>query len=199
MFRPAGKRATVPLIDRRGDPRRQLHEPATLEWFDENGTCHSERITIGDSSPNGLGIRLPQDFPAGQTVWIETDPSTIFKAVVRHSSPEGSGYFAGVVRVQHERRRVDRLPVTGTATLNWGILKGEKRSAAVAVRDVTQFGAQLESSEPVPVGVIAQLEGEQLECVGSTCYCRHTDDQYLVGLHMIRRAYDKDKPRYEGG
>ena len=183
--------------ENRKQPRLPAEEPATVEWYDTNGVCKSEKVTICDSSPDGLGMQVHQDFPKGQTVWVETEPDKIVKAVVRHSSTQGSGFFAGAIRIQHERRRVDRNPVGGEAVLHWGASNGERRSAPVVVRDASEFGLQLESPLPVPAPGVAKLEGQSLQCVGSTCYCRQEGDHYVVGMHLVRQPYSKNSLDYK--
>ncbi len=199
LLRPRLSKGSASFTDRRSQPRVGRREPVTLEWFDPNGACHSERATVCDSSPDGFGIRASEEFLVGQTIWVETDPGAIAKAVVRHCGGEGSAFFAGALRVAQERRRADRNPVCGGATLNWGATKGEKRSSPVLVRNVTEQGLQIESPQPVPVGIIALMQGELLEWVGSTCYCKSQGDRYLVGMHLVRQAYDKATTQYEEG
>jgi hypothetical protein len=183
----------------RKDPRRPAEVPARVEWYDENGVCRSEWVTIRDTSDRGVSFTGSEEFPVDQTVWIESEHNQITKTVVRHTAPKGRDYVTGVYRVNQERRRTDRLPVAGDAVLHWGDPQVGPSDARVTVRNATEFGLQVESAVPLPVGTIVQLRGDELQCDGSTCYCREAGDKFVIGLHLVRQVYNRNTLDYNGG
>ena len=80
-----------------------------------------------------------------------------------------------------------RDPVTGYGVLTWDddTLWGDgKRSkqAAVEVKDVSDGGLQMLTHEPIKVGSLAYLTGEEFRCVGTVRYCRTDPSGFRVGL-----------------
>jgi hypothetical protein len=182
----------------RKDCRTPDVSQARVEWFDENGVCHSQPVTIRDTSAHGVAFTISEEFPVDQTVWIEADGSQITKTVVRHTAPKGRDFLTGAYRVDQERRRADRFPVAGEAVLHWGDSQVGPCDTPVTVRNATEFGLQVESAVPLPVGTIVQLIGDELQCDGSTCYCQEVGDKFVVGLHMVRQAYRRNGLDYKG-
>jgi hypothetical protein len=66
------------------------------------------------------------------------------------------------------------------------------------VRNATEFGLQIECSVPLPIGTVIQIAGDQLQCDGSTCYCRESGDKFVIGLHLVRQAYNRNTLEYKG-
>ena len=171
--------------------RRELRvsaaEPATISWRKPDGELSALEIEITDTSSRGLGIRLPDEIPAGQTVTISATEHTKYRGVLRHCRPQDDGYFAGVVLVFRERRRNDREPLTGEGTLSWAGPTGVHNEEQVRVRNVNDEGIQLEVPREVPVPSMVRLTGAQEEYFGSTCYCVPDGDKYLVGLYLVQQ------------
>jgi hypothetical protein len=182
----------------RKDQRTPIVSQAKVEWFDENGVCHSQPVTIRDTSAHGVAFTINEEFPVDQTVWIEAAGSQITKTVVRHTAPRGRDFLTGAYRVDQERRRTDRFPVAGAAVLHWGDSQIGPCDSPVIVRNATEFGLQVESAVPLPIGTIVQLRGDELQCDGSTCYCHETGDKFIVGLHLVRQAYRRNGLDYRG-
>ena len=182
----------------RKDPRTPTRVPARIEWFDENGVCRSQQVTIRDTSAHGMAFTVGEEFPVDQTLWIESDNHEITKTVVRHTAPKGRDYLTGAYRVDQERRRTDRFPVAGEAVLHWGDSQVGPCDTPVIVRNATEFGLQVECAVPLPVGTIVQLLGDELQCDGSTCYCHEAEDKFIIGLHMVRQAYNRNALDYKG-
>lgn len=182
----------------RKDPRIRTDAQAKIEWFDENGVCRSERVTIRDTSSHGVAFTVSEEFPVDQTVWIESDANQITKTVVRHTAPKGRDFLTGAYRVDKERRRTDRFPVAGEAVLHWGDSQVGPCDTPVIVRNATEFGLQVECAVPLPVGTIVQLLGDELQCDGSTCYCHEAGDKFTIGLHLVRQAYHRNALDYKG-
>jgi hypothetical protein len=57
---------------------------------------------------------------------------------------------------------------------------------------------QIECSVPLPIGTVVQIAGDQLQCDGSTCYCRESGDKFVIGLHLVRQAYNRNTLEYKG-
>jgi hypothetical protein len=184
--------------DLRKDPRARAETPARIEWFDENGVCRSEPVTIRDTSAHGLAFTVGEEFPVDQTLWIESADRQITKTVVRHAAPKGRGFLTGAYRVDQERRRTDRFPVAGEAVLHWGDPQVGPCDTPVTVRNATEFGLQVESTVPLPLGTIVQLIGDELQVDGSTCYCHEAGDKFTIGMHLVRQAYKRNALEYKG-
>lgn len=186
------------IDDSRKEQRTADESAVRLEWFDENGVCRSEPATIEDTSGHGLAFTANEEFPVDHTVWIENAAGEITKTVVRHTTPSGRGFRSGAYRVVAERRRTDRFPAAGTAMVHWGDPQIGPCDIAVVVRNATEFGLQIECGVPLPVGTVVQVMGDELQCDGSTCYCRESDEKFVIGLHLVRRAYNRNTLEYRG-
>ena len=171
--------------EKRQEPRVSATDSATISWRKPGGELAALEIEITDTSPKGLGIRLPDEIPVGQTVTISASEDKKYRGVLRHCRPQDGGYFAGVVLVFRERRRNDREPVTGEGTLSWAGPTGTQNEEQVGVRNLSDEGIQLAVARAVPVPSMVRLSGVTEECFGSTCYCERDGDQYLVGLYLV--------------
>ena len=167
-------------------------EPGRVEWLTDKLQPLGEDISIEDISETGVGFSSPLELKVGQTVWVSTEGSPRCKAVVRHVREATTGYFVGVIRVLMDRRRTDRIPAGGKGRLHWGAPTGGQMEADVVVRDTSDTGLQLQVPDSVPILAVVRVEGRSGDCFGSTCYCEPYQDQYLVGLHVIRRGKDTD-------
>jgi len=185
-------------VDHRKNARISSGTMARIEWFDDNGVCRSRPVAIQDVSDEGLSFVVTEPFPVDQTIWVETRPGEMTKMIVRYCKPEGNFCVVGAYRVGQERRRADRLHVAGDAMLRWGDPQVGVSDTKVWVRNATEFGMQIESSIPLPVGTIVQLLGKDMQCDGSTCYCREAEGKFLIGLHMVRQAYKRESLDFKG-
>ena len=145
-----------------------------------------------------MAFTVSEEFPRDQTVWVEAEGAPMTKSVVRHTAPSGRDFLSGAYRVDRERRRTDRYPVDGEAVLHWGDSHVGPCDSPVTVHNATEFGLQVESAVPLPVGTIVQLLGDELQCDGSTCYCIELGDKFIVGLHLVRQAYQRNTLEYKG-
>jgi hypothetical protein len=185
-------------VDQRKTPRTPAGSTARIEWFDDNGVCRSRPVAIQDVSDEGISFVVTEPFPVDQTIWVETRPGEMTKMVVRHCVSEGNFCVVGAFRIGQERRRSDRLHVAGEATLRWGDPQVGASDMKVWVRNATESGMQIESTVPLPVGTIVQVFGKDLQCDGSTCYCRESEDKFLIGLHLVRHAYKRESLDFKG-
>ena len=195
---PTQKQQEQNVDDLRNEHRAPANVAVRIEWFDENGVCRSEPAIIEDSSDRGLGFTVNEEFPVDQTLWIENATGQITKTVVRHTEPGVRGFRTGAYRVDQERRRTDRSPVAGDATIHWGDSHVGPCDTPVVVRNATEFGLQIECAVPLPIGTVLQIVGDQLQCDGSTCYCRESGDKFVIGLHLVRQAYNRNTLEYKG-
>lgn len=186
------------MDDLRKEQRTEADVAVRIEWFDENGVCRSEPANIKDSSIHGMAFTVAEEFPVDQTLWVETANGAITKTVVRNAAPSGRGYRIGAYRVDQERRRTDRFPAAGNASIHWGDPHVGPCDTPVVVRNATEFGLQIECAVPLPIGTIVQVQGDELQCDGSTCYCRDTGDGFVIGLHLVRKAYSRNSLDYKG-
>ncbi len=170
---------------KRREPRVSATDSATISWRKPDGELSALEIEITNTSSKGLGIRLPDEIPIGQTVTILAPENKKYRGVLRHCRPQDDGYFAGVVLVFRERRRNDREPLTGEGTLSWAGPTGTHNEEQVRVRNLSDEGMQLEVARAVPVPSMVRLSGVTEECFGSTCYCERDGDKYLVGLYLV--------------
>ncbi len=177
--------------EKRREPRVSAAESATVRWQKPDGELSALEVEITDTSSKGLGIRLPDEIPVGQTVTISAGEDKKYRGVLRHCRPQDDGYFAGVVLVFRERRRNDREPLAGEGTLSWAGPTGAHNEEQVRVRNLSEEGIQLEVPREVPVSSMVRLSGVTEECFGSTCYCEPDGDKYLVGLHLVRQMGDE--------
>jgi hypothetical protein len=157
-------------------------------WFDGDGNCRSEPVTIRDASPDGILFVTQEEFPIDQTVWIETGDHEEMMFAVKHCEQRGRRYWAGAQRVTHERRRDDRSPVLGGANLHWEHADGGRCQTLALVRNASDSGMQLESSVPLPVGTEVELSGARLRCAGSVRYCRESGHKFLIGLKITEKT-----------
>ena len=171
--------------EKRQEPRVAAADSATISWRKPDGELSALEIEITNTSSKGLGIRLPDEIPVGQTVTILAPENKKYRGVLRHCRPQDDGYFAGVVLVFRERRRNDREPLTGEGTLSWAGPTGTHNEEQVRVRNLSDEGMQLEVARAVPVLSMVRLSGATEECFGSTCYCERDGDKYLVGLYLV--------------
>lgn len=186
------------MDDLRKEPRMPAQSVVRIEWFDENGVCRSEPANVQDSSIHGMAFTVGEEFPVDQTLWVETENGAVTKTVVRNSAPTARGFRVGAYRVDKERRRTDRFPVGGNASIHWGDPQVGPCDTPVLVRNATEYGLQVECSVPIPVGTIVQLQGDELQCDGSTCYCHESGETFMIGLHLVRRAYNRNSLEYKG-
>lgn len=194
LRKPIAETHKSPTRKRRAQSRVRWNQQGTCIWIDSEGRHQSQPIEILDRSHDGLGLRLSERLEAGQTVWVETDGGTFPKGVVCFCEPDGEGYRAGLMRVERERRRFDREPSGGAATLTWMVPPAARVSLSVLVRNITADGLQLEAQMAVPISSVIRLSGQELECQAITRYCRSTDGMYVIGIEFLRSPYDKDTP-----
>jgi hypothetical protein len=156
-----------------------------LTWNGSQADRQFEQVEVENVSVHGLGLRAARYVAVGQTVWFEPE--------------ERDGYFQmGLIRVETERRRVERQPVRGAGNLDWYGAGAKACTTPVLVRDASEFGLQLSALDPVPVGCVVRLSGDSLECVATVCYCVRTGDEYRIGLHFSRQPYDKHSAEFDG-
>ena len=194
--RPARHELPPTVPERRRQQRLPADEEVTLLWTDADGQHQMPRVKVLDHSNDGFSLRSQEPLRAGFEVWI-SDRSGIHKTSVRHCEQEGDHYVVGLYRISREQRRVARVLVDGSATLDWPSETGGHRSAEVEILNASDGGFQIDSSEAVPKETLVRVTGESVECFGTVWYCRNRGDRYLIGIQLTRAPHLKDSPDYQ--
>ncbi len=185
--------------ERRTEQRFRRNETVGVEWVDENDNLVGLMAQTEDCSDSGVSIRIDTQFAVGTTLWLTRDSKPLVKAVVRHVKQTEDGYLLGLILIKIERRRSNRDPVAGRGTLTWATSRGEARHCAAAVTNANEFGVRVEIPEEIPVGSVATLEGNVMQCTGPVCYCKALDDgTYSVGLHIAGKPRNVKNPGIPG-
>jgi hypothetical protein len=185
--------------DRRIDERFVCNEPVGVERVDENNKVVGLVAQIKDCSEGGVSILVNTPLAVGETLWLKRESEPLVKAVVRHVKEQEDGYLLGLVLVKVERRRTNRDRVAGRGTLAWATSRGESRHCAAAVTNANEFGVRIEIPVEIPVGSVATLEGDVMQCTGPVCYCNALDDgTYSIGLHIAGKPRNLTNPGVPG-
>ena len=178
--------------NRRREPRVACSQQATCVWFDKDHKRQSQSIEVVNQSIDGLGFRSLRHLEAGQTIWLQTRANASVAGVVRFCEPDGEGYRAGLMRVERQRRRVDRKPVLTSGALSWTARPHCGITLPVMIRNITKHGLQLEARTAVPVLVTARVSSSEFGYDGTTRYCQQAEGRYVIGIEFLRSPYNKE-------
>ena len=182
--------------EKRRESRNAAHGTVVVQWDDEEGKLHSVLTRIRDRSDAGLGVYCDEPIQTGLTVWLrdpDDDPEGQRLAAVRYSRPRYGRWKIGLIYVEKEQRRVERLPVSGTAELSWGYIAAEAFRCEVEVVNVSPLGAMLRADRPAPIDARARLHGPPLECMGYIRHCTPKEDAFMIGIQFAAEPLDKTK------
>ena len=100
--------------------------------------------------------------------------------------PNGGGAGTEPENAGESRRSIARDPASRTETLRWATSDGIERSAAVAVRDDSDFGVRLDAPAELAVGATVWLtfNGDVEKFV--VRHCEPIEGAYAVGLYRVR-------------
>ena len=56
---------------------------------------------------------------------------------------------------------------------------------------------QVASPQPVAVPSFVRVSGQEVGCLGSTCYCWNAGEHFLIGIRFIQAPFVKDSSNYE--
>jgi len=93
-------------------------------------------------------------------------------------------------RVISERRKVERMPSSGTARLEW-MDSSTRHHTAVQVRNISTEGMMLE----IPCAVepqLARITGREWQCIGWVRYCEPDKGKFIAGFQFAQRPYERE-------
>jgi len=176
--RPAPPRREAPLPTR---------IPVQLRWEPERGEWSSDPGVVCGAAANEVTVRTPRRLDVGRAVWIMRPGATALKTVADDVRPQGDEWLIRLRLIAQERRRRDRYPFNSGGMLRWAGVDGAAERLRVDVRNFSDWGAQLESARPAPVGQPVWLCGESVECEGSVRYCVPSGEMHLIGVQFLER------------
>ena len=157
-------------------------ESVEVFWANESDVRREASGRIVDASTDGFGLATADPLPVGHVVSLISPDCDERKAVVRHCSPLADGWKSGVYWVKLERRRMDRWPVSGSATLTWSD-GGKRREAIVEMMDITESGARVDSPVAIPTEASCRISGQEFRCQGHVSNrVPAPKDRYRLGL-----------------
>ncbi len=169
---------------------------AKLEWHDsQTGEPHSCITEVCKRGDRGVSVMAPRCPEKGEIATLR-DGQSVYRVIVDKSLDMSDGFVVTLNYVSAGRRREERVPAAGAASISWdtGGHSAFRAGCEVQVTDVSSDGLQLISPEPVPDAAVVRVFGESLQCLGKVRYCLEKGDSYRVGLHFIRKPSDT----YEG-
>ena len=180
----------------RFDDHRIEKDKAKLAWrAARSGEGHYALAQVEAVTADGMVVLLSEPLVAGQSVWIQEQPSdrvaTVLCCVKRVMR-----YLVILKLRPLERRRESRLLAGGNGTLHWGGPDGVK-SAMVSVCNMTESGMQLEVPERLQATQSIRLSGETWECHGIVRYCRPEGGRLVAGVQFTRPPYPKNSLEYQ--
>jgi hypothetical protein len=107
---------------------------------------------------------------------------------LRPPSPLADEWKSGVYWVKSERRRTERWPVSGSATLTWAG-GGKCHEVIVEMMDITESGARVDSPVAIPMGATCQISGLEFRCEGHVCsQVPVPKNRYRVGIEFYHSS-----------
>ena len=168
--------------------RRPASDSLEVFWFDDDDVRREASARVVDATADGFGLVTADPLPVGRTVWLISPNCDERRVVVRHCSPLAEGWKSGVYWVKSERRRTDRWPVSGSATLTW-TGDGKRHEAIVEMMDITESGARVDSPVAIPMGATCQISGLEFRCEGRVCsQVPAPKNRYRVGIEFYRSS-----------
>ena len=175
--------------DRRIAPRAWASDRVGIEWIDDDGELRIMLARARDFSESGLSVLVNASFEIGATLWVTRESEKPVKAVVRHVKEQGTVWLLGLVLVTVDRRRIDRIPVTGLGAVTWLSDAGLPQECVATVTNANDFGLGIESAYRIPIGTVVTLAGGEMQCTASICFCNPLEDgSYSLGLHFVGRS-----------
>jgi hypothetical protein len=169
-------------------------QKVVVSWLTASGQRQRAPVQAVANREGAVAI-LPGPLAVGQTVWIE-QACAERRAYVRSCQTTAGECVADLRFLVEERRRQDRIPVSGQGEVHWYDKAGLRRVAAVAVENVTESGVRLNMSESLRGVPMLRLTGETWECLGRIRYCESGVAGYGVGVELAGPAYLKESAEY---
>jgi hypothetical protein len=173
-----------------GEVEDSLLQLGKLEWHATNGEPCSCIVEVRRRGERGITVVAPR-CPDPKQIATLRDGQSVYKVVVEKTLDMNDSLVVSLNYVSAGRRREDRMPTDGKASIAWDTGGNAFRSGCeVDVTDVSSDGLQLISLEPVPDAAVVRVFGESLQCLGTVRYCLEEGDAYRIGLHFIRKPSD---------
>ena len=161
-----------------------------LEWTERNGEPCSCIVEVRRRGERGITVVAPRCPDLKQLATLR-DGQSVYGVIVEKTLPMSDGLVVNLRYASAGRRREDRVPTDGKASISWDT-RGHAFHAGceVDVTDVSSDGLQLISPEPIPDAAVVRVLGDSLQCLGKVRYCLETGPKYRIGLHFIRKPSD---------
>jgi len=95
------------------------------------------------------------------------------------------------------RRRQERIPVSGNGTMCWSD-GPQVVSISIAIGDVSEDGVQIRSPRVVRAGDMVRVAGDTCEFVGVARHCRRDGEAWVAGIQLASPAYSRESADYVG-
>ena len=188
LLRRASSNSGPDKSEHRERERRPASDSLEVFWFDDDEVRLEASARVVDTTADGFGLVTADPLPVGRTVWLISLACDERKVVVRHCSPLADEWKSGVYWVKSERRRTDRWPVSGSATLTW-TGDGKRHEAVVEMMDITESGARVDSPVAILMGATCQISGLEFRCEGHVCsQVSAPKDRYRIGIEFYRSS-----------
>jgi hypothetical protein len=175
-----------------GEVEESRLQLAKLEWHDtQTGEPHSCIAEVRKRGDRGISVMAPRTPGTGEMATLR-DGQSVYRVIVEKYLDMTDGFAVNLSYVSAGRRREQRTPVRGEASISWdtGGHSTFRAGCEVQVTDVSSDGLQLISPEPIPDAAVVRVFGESLQCIGKVRYCLEQGTSYRIGLHFIRKPSD---------
>jgi hypothetical protein len=180
----------------RATPRRPCADRALLEWFDDRDERHAEIVWVQDRSSAGLGVRSPYRLKPGWPVLVTLGEEVSKKAMVRYCEADSGDWRAGLKLIEREKRRYDRIPVHGLATVVWQSARNTRRQARARILDVCEGGVGLSGEAAIPNDTPVCVLHDGWQRFGSVTHGRTEGERYVFGVQFAGPPQLSDSPDY---
>lgn len=173
-----------------GEVEESLLQLGKLEWHATNGEPRSCIVEVRRRGERGITVIAPR-CPDIKQIATLRDGQSVYRVVVEKTLDMNDSLVVSLNYVSAGRRREDRMPANGKASVSWDTGGHAFHSGCeVDVTDVSSDGLQLISPEPIPDAAVVRVFGESLQCLGKVRYCLEAGNEYRIGLHFIRKPSD---------
>ncbi len=184
LEKPASSDSGPDKPQRRQSERSVASKSVEVFWANVDDVRREASGRIVDASTDGFGLATADPLPVGHIVSLISPDCDQRRAIVRHCSQLADGWKSGVYWVKLERRRMDRWPVSGSATLTWSD-GGKCHEAIVEMMDITESGARVDSPVAIPTEASCRISGQEFRCQGHISNrIPAPKDRYRLGLEF---------------
>jgi len=94
-------------------------------------------------------------------------------------------------RIVSDRRRTQRLPTSGTASLEWVEGASSPRLTHIQVKNVSDEGMTVECPEHIEPQLV-RITGEEWQCIGWLRHCHREQGRFQAGIQFAQKPYQKN-------